>query len=284
MAVHDSSEPAAIDLVSDATAQATAANAHRLSRLSNHNSPAEQHLQPPRTPQHRVPPRRTHSCVTSCLEVKSIQRRKPRTTGGFRRVNVERGRVARIPSTCNSRSRLWLSHAGAERYGHQMRSFRIYAALVGCLLHAHIALGDDATPTPTAAPVGPGVQVGTVAAARGEHVSIVATLRAGRLTVSGAQDDIGFDGVNFSIAALPNGNPDCVLNPTINAQTVRFTFRPPGAKRLHNQSGRAGIGRRGARLPRGVPGVHLYAGADNAPSSNTGCRQHDPLIACAIWK
>jgi hypothetical protein len=107
-----------------------------------------------------------------------------------------------------------------------MSRIGIYTAIVSCLLGANVAFGDDATPTPIAAPVGPGVQVGAVAGARGEQVSFAVTLRTGGLTVYGTQNDVGFDGVNFSIAALPNESPDCILNPAINASTTRFSFRP----------------------------------------------------------
>jgi hypothetical protein len=53
-------------------------------------------------------------------------------------------------------------------------------------------------------------------------------LDTGGATVGGTQNDITFDSSNVLVAALPDGSPDCTLNPDLKDKDQLFIFRPNG--------------------------------------------------------
>ena len=91
-------------------------------------------------------------------------------------------------------------------------------------------LPPTSTPTPflpTATPGGAAIRLSTASGRPGDQVTFNATLDTGGATVGSVQNDLAFDSESAPIAALPNGLPNCMLNPEINKQPL-FVFQPPG--------------------------------------------------------
>jgi hypothetical protein len=53
------------------------------------------------------------------------------------------------------------------------------------------------------------------------------TLSNGGVEVAGTQNDLAFN-ADLRVAALPDGTPDCVVNPSIRKNATTFSFTPPG--------------------------------------------------------
>lgn len=84
-----------------------------------------------------------------------------------------------------------------------------------------------ATPTPTPFFSGPAVLLGSANGAPGQQVAVAATLSSGGNSVAGVQADITFD-LSTHIAALPDGTPNCTVNPAIQKEETAFAFQPFG--------------------------------------------------------
>lgn len=64
--------------------------------------------------------------------------------------------------------------------------------------------------------------------APGDVVPVDVTLRSDGELVSGVQNDLSFDLRALAFVHLPNGKPDCEVNPAINKAATTFGFRPSG--------------------------------------------------------
>lgn len=78
------------------------------------------------------------------------------------------------------------------------------------------------TPGPTVA-----ISVGSATAGPDDTVAVTVTLASGGLPVAGVQADLVVPG-GVTIAAKPNGTPDCQVNATINKPASAFSFLPSG--------------------------------------------------------
>jgi len=83
-----------------------------------------------------------------------------------------------------------------------------------------------ATATPTLDPNAVGMVVGSATGRPGEQVQVAVSLHTRGQIVAGVQHDIGFDR-STAVAALPNGKPDCLVNPDIDKMAAAG-FQPPG--------------------------------------------------------
>lgn len=81
------------------------------------------------------------------------------------------------------------------------------------------------TPTPVPSPIR--LEIGPANGLPGEQVSVIVTLRTEGRPVVATQSDLSFD-ANTPIAALPNGKPDCSMNPAIDKRGTTFVFEPVG--------------------------------------------------------
>ena len=99
------------------------------------------------------------------------------------------------------------------------------------LTRATRALGGCSSAPPVVAPLAAVtpvvIQIGSASGLPGQTVSIDVTLDTAGQSVAAAENDIAFDPL-ARIAALPNGNPDCAVNPAINKSATVFAFEPPG--------------------------------------------------------
>ena len=94
-------------------------------------------------------------------------------------------------------------------------------------------LAPTATPTPivpaaTPTPAQPSVIVDPVEGQAGDDVLLQVRLVTTGESVAGTQNDIAFDSINTSIAARPNGKPDCRANADIDKGATSFAFLPSG--------------------------------------------------------
>lgn len=125
-------------------------------------------------------------------------------------------------------------------------AFTVLSTLSLVLLVAGVAMAKSATVTTVA----PGVNLGSVSAPPGGHVSVNATLNAAGLSagVAGAQNDISYDRTTIAVQARCNDNPgtpctsdadcgpgdtcadepDCHVNPAIGKGSTMFSFQPSG--------------------------------------------------------
>jgi hypothetical protein len=90
------------------------------------------------------------------------------------------------------------------------------------------------TPVPTRGPTytpRPSVEidVGSATVAPDGMVAVAVTLASGVYPVAGVQADIAVDR-GLSVAALPDGKPDCQVNPDINKPASAFSFEPFGCQ------------------------------------------------------
>jgi hypothetical protein len=46
--------------------------------------------------------------------------------------------------------------------------------------------------------------------------------------IAGTQNDLRFEDPSAAVLRLPNGRPDCTVNPAIDKDGTSFAFRPPG--------------------------------------------------------
>jgi hypothetical protein len=82
-----------------------------------------------------------------------------------------------------------------------------------------------ATPTFAATLPAASLRVSSVASAAGARVTIAVTLQAGGALIAGTQNDLHVDGMNISIAAQPDGTPDCTVEPGIRKNGTAFNFQ-----------------------------------------------------------
>ena len=97
------------------------------------------------------------------------------------------------------------------------------------------------TPTPTSTPVGGSISLSKVTGHPGEQVVFTATLSTKGASVARTQNDVAFDGANVPIAALPNGAPDCTVNPQLVKEATSFAFQPGGCSGVSCTSVRAAV-------------------------------------------
>lgn len=71
------------------------------------------------------------------------------------------------------------------------------------------------------------IEVGSAAGQPGDDVTITVSLRSMGAAVLGTQNRIDFDR-ETPVAALPNGQPDCAVNPQIDKDATAFRFLPLG--------------------------------------------------------
>ena len=83
-------------------------------------------------------------------------------------------------------------------------------------------------PVATPTPAQPSVIVDPVRGQAGDDALLQARLVTIGEAVAGTQNDIAFDGINISIAARPNGKPDCGVNADIDKGATSFAFLPSG--------------------------------------------------------
>lgn len=105
------------------------------------------------------------------------------------------------------------------------------AGIVSAATAAATATPTRLTPTPTVTPTmtpgGGAIHLSSPIGIPGDQVTVSATLETGGAIVGSTQNDITFDSANAPIAALPDGTPDCALNPALNKDHL-FVFRPNG--------------------------------------------------------
>jgi hypothetical protein len=71
------------------------------------------------------------------------------------------------------------------------------------------------------------IEIGTASGQPREVVSVSVSLRTMQASVLGTQNRIEFDR-DTPVAALPNGEPDCAVNPSIDKDATGFRFLPVG--------------------------------------------------------
>ncbi|HVO25627.1 MAG TPA: choice-of-anchor Q domain-containing protein [Candidatus Margulisiibacteriota bacterium] len=84
------------------------------------------------------------------------------------------------------------------------------------------------TPPPTGTPAGGSISLSHVIGQPGEQVVFAATLSTKGASIARTQNDVAFDSTNAPVAALPNGAPDCTVNPQIGKEATSFAFQPGG--------------------------------------------------------
>jgi hypothetical protein len=83
------------------------------------------------------------------------------------------------------------------------------------------------TPTPTVTSTPPprlSIILGAPVGSPGQQVILTATLSTLGQQIIGTQNEIAFDSTNTPIARLPNGKPDCAVNPDIHKTESGFAF------------------------------------------------------------
>jgi hypothetical protein len=110
-------------------------------------------------------------------------------------------------------------------FGHQGTCTALPTATVTAARTATTTATRAAVATPTAPP---SLGVSSVAGKAGERVTIAVTLYTSGAVVAGAQNDLHFDGMNLTVAARPDGSPDCTVDPAIHKDSASFAFFPHG--------------------------------------------------------
>jgi len=87
-----------------------------------------------------------------------------------------------------------------------------------------------ATPAPTLTPRGPALVIAMTTGYPGDQVVLSVSLDAEGAAVAAAQSDIGFDATNIPIAALPDGSPDCTVNPALGKEKFFRFISAPGCQ------------------------------------------------------
>ncbi|MFI5367037.1 MAG: hypothetical protein ACHQ4J_15595, partial [Candidatus Binatia bacterium] len=82
--------------------------------------------------------------------------------------------------------------------------------------------------TATAALPAAALRVSSAAGEAGARVTIAVTLQTGGARIAGTQNDLHVDGTNISLAAQPDGTPDCTVEPAIRKNGTAFAFVPYG--------------------------------------------------------
>ena len=83
-------------------------------------------------------------------------------------------------------------------------------------------------PVATPTPAQPSIIIDPVRGQAGDAVLLQARLVTTGESLAGTQNDIAFDGSSISIAARPNGKPDCHVNADIDKEATSFAFLPNG--------------------------------------------------------